>query len=62
MAGQSVRTNVGEMPIEDYREIVAIQSGFDSYQQMYDAGYRIGRGYDIPDEKKKQNFERRNER
>lgn len=34
------------MPIEDYREIVASQSGFDSYDEMYHQGYRIGNGYD----------------
>lgn len=41
-----VQTNMGSMPIEDYREIVASQSGFDSYDEMYHQGYRIGNGYD----------------
>ncbi len=41
-----VQTNMGSMPIEDYREIVALQSGFDSYDEMYKQGYRIGNGYD----------------
>ena len=41
-----VQTNMGSMPIEDYREIVASQSGFDSYDEMYKQGYRIGNGYD----------------
>ena len=41
-----VQTNMGSMPIEDYREIVASQSGFDSYDEMYNQGYRIGNGYD----------------
>ena len=41
-----VQTNMGSMPIEDYREIVASQSGFDSYDEMYQQGYRIGNGYD----------------
>ena len=41
-----VQTNMGSMPIEDYREIVASQSGFDSYDEMYRQGYRIGNGYD----------------
>ncbi len=36
-----VETNIGCMPIEDYREIIAIQSGFDSYDDMYNQGYRI---------------------
>ena len=41
-----VQTNMGSMPIEDYREIVASQSGFDSYDEMHHQGYRIGNGYD----------------
>ena len=41
-----VQTNMGSMPIEDYREIVASQSGFDSYDEMHRQGYRIGNGYD----------------
>ncbi|WP_308170311.1 DEAD/DEAH box helicase family protein [[Clostridium] innocuum] len=43
---EEVQTNMGNMPIEDYREIVASQSGFDSYDEMYHQGYRIGNGYD----------------
>lgn len=39
-------TNVGEMPVEDYRELVADRTGYDSYQEMYDDGLRIGDGYD----------------
>ena len=41
-----VTTNIGNVPIEDYREIVASQNGFDSYEEMYNEGYRIGHGYD----------------
>ncbi len=41
-----VATNIGQVPIEDYREIVASQHGFDSYDEMYREGYRIGNGYD----------------
>ena len=41
-----VQTNMGSMPIEDYQEIVALQSGFDSYDEMYHQGYRIGSVYD----------------
>ena len=41
-----VQTNMGSMPIEDYREIVASQSGFDSYDEMYHQGYRIENSYD----------------
>lgn len=41
-----VATNIGKVPIEDYREIVAVQNGFDSYDEMYNKGIRIGNGYD----------------
>ena len=41
-----VSTNIGNVPIEDYREIVAMQNGFDSYDEMYQQGIRIGNGYD----------------
>lgn len=43
----TVVTNVGHIPIEDYREIQALQNGFDSYEDMYEQGYRLGNGYDI---------------
>ena len=43
---KTVKTNVGEMPIEDYRHIFAVQHGFDSYEDMYNQGGRIGNGYD----------------
>lgn len=41
-----VVTNIGNVPIEDYREIIANQNGFDSYDEMYNEGIRIGNGYD----------------
>ena len=41
-----VVTNIGKVPIEEYREIVAVQNGFDSYDEMYNEGIRIGNGYD----------------
>lgn len=41
-------TNIGRMPLEDYREIKASQSGFESYEELYNAGYRIGHGIDEP--------------
>ena len=43
---EMVKTNIGNVPIEDYREIVALQNGFDSYEEMYNEGIRIGNGYD----------------
>ena len=39
---QTVKTNIGTMPLEDYREIVAMQSGFDSYADMRSQGVYIG--------------------
>ena len=41
---QTVDTNMGKMPIEDYREIVATQNGFDCYADMYSQGIRLGNG------------------
>ena len=43
---QMVDTNMGKMPIEDYREIVAMQHGFDSYADMRKQGICIGNGMD----------------
>lgn len=43
---QTVDTNMGNMPVEDYREIVAVQNGFDSYDDMYSQGIRLGNGMD----------------
>lgn len=45
-ANGMVSTNMGDMPVEDYREIIAGQYGFDSYDELYAAGLRIGGGYD----------------
>ena len=36
-----VETNIGAMPLEDYLEIVSIQSGFDSYKDLKKSGFRI---------------------
>lgn len=41
-----VKTNIGEMPIEDYRDIKARQLGFEDYEDMYNQGYRFGDKYD----------------
>jgi len=37
-----VETNIGRIPLEDYREIRAMQYGFDSYEDMLKEGYCIG--------------------
>ena len=47
---REVETNIGTIPIEDFREIIAVQNGFDSYTQMRSKGVRIGRGYDTPED------------
>lgn len=52
----NIETNIGEIPIEDYREIVAVQNGFDSYEDMRKQGYRLGNGYDTD----KENSQERN--
>lgn len=36
-----VETNIGKIPLEDYREIRAMQCGFDSYEDMLKEGYCI---------------------
>lgn len=36
-----IETNIGLMPIEDYLDIVACQSGFDSYEDMRAEGYHL---------------------
>ena len=45
---QSVKTNIGTIPVEDYREIVAPQNGFDSYEDMKSQGISIDGGADKP--------------
>jgi hypothetical protein len=39
--GNTVKTNMGEIPIEDYRDIKARQFGFEDYEDMYAQGYRL---------------------
>lgn len=41
MARDYVETNIGRIPVEDYKEIVALQHGFDSYEDMLCAGIVI---------------------
>ena len=49
-----VKTNMGTMPIEDYREMVASQYGYNSYEELYRSGVRLGHGYDCdPDQESK---------
>lgn len=44
--GRMVDTNIGGMPIEDYREIIAMHYGFDSYADLRSQGGCIGHGMD----------------
>lgn len=37
----SIKTNMGKMPLEDYLEIKAYQYGFDSYAELKEAGLSI---------------------
>ena len=37
-----VETNIGRIPLKDYREIRAMQCVFDSYEDMLKEGYCIG--------------------
>lgn len=51
-----VETNMGVIPVEDYLEIVAYQRGFDSYAELYEAGFRITDYEDVvPEELNKTN-------
>ncbi len=59
---QTVDTNIGDMPIEDYREITASQNGFDSYEDMYNQGVRLGNGSDKEPEPVKPAWENNSKR
>ncbi len=37
----TVRTNMGEIPIEDYRDIKAQELGFEDYEDLCAQGYRL---------------------
>ena len=41
IGSRTVKTNIGTMPVVDYLEIQAMQSGFDSYEDMKKQGYSI---------------------
>lgn len=41
IADCTVNTNIGEMPLEDYLEIMALQYGFDSYEDLINQGFLI---------------------
>lgn len=54
-----VETNMGTMPLVDYREIKAQEHGFGSYKDFYAAGLRLGKGYDLkPDARNEKGKER----
>lgn len=39
--GDKIDTNMGDIPVEDYCEIVAVQNGFNSYDDMKSNGVTI---------------------
>jgi len=41
-----VKTNIGEVPISEYCNMVAMQNGYDSYADMRSHGVRLGGGID----------------
>ena len=41
-----VETNIGKMPVAEYRDIAAQQAGFDDYEDMRDQGVKLGTQYD----------------
>ena len=41
ISSRTIKTNIGTMPVEDYLDIQAMQSGFDSYEDMKKQGYSI---------------------
>lgn len=36
-----IQTNMGEMPLQDYLDIRALECGFDSYKELEEAGFSI---------------------
>ncbi|WP_371289218.1 hypothetical protein [Dorea sp.] len=44
-----IQTNMGEMPLEDYLDIRALEYGFSSYKELKNEGFSI----EIPEETKK---------
>ncbi|MEE1505082.1 MAG: hypothetical protein UGF89_12670 [Acutalibacteraceae bacterium] len=41
-----IKTNIGEVPISDYCDMMAMQNGYDSYADMRSHGVRLGGGID----------------
>ncbi|MDT2465366.1 DEAD/DEAH box helicase family protein [Enterococcus avium] len=52
MKSDDVKTNMGTMPREDHQEIVAVQNGFDSYEDMRSQGFSISDGSEKEEESK----------
>lgn len=51
---QMIGTNMGKMPIEDFREIYAMQLGFNDYADMRAQGICIGNGLDSDNNSEKE--------
>ena len=47
-----VETNIGKIPVAEYRDIMAQQAGFDDYADMRKNGIKLGNKYDIEDNQK----------
>lgn len=44
---ETVETNIGNIPIAEYRDIMAQQAGFNDYADMRRQGYKLGNKYDM---------------
>jgi hypothetical protein len=43
----TVETNIGNIPVAEYRDIMAQQAGFNDYADMRRQGYKLGNKYDV---------------
>lgn len=43
---ETVETNIGNIPVAEYRDIMAQQAGFNDYADMRRQGYKLGNKYD----------------
>lgn len=41
MMSRTIQTNMGEMPLQDYLDIRALECGFDSYKELEKEGFSI---------------------
>lgn len=55
-----VDTNLGTIPLKDYREIKAQEYGYDSYDAFFADGNRLGKEYDKEHKPKKKTKQKKN--